>query len=300
MCTLDKSYFGTAPHVDSEPFFQLNNIAAREVIEIQLDFLSTSGAVTPTDMILQILDSTGAALANFNQPAPFGTTTPISITAGFPTYHTFWTAPYAGSFILSSTSTQTISAFQLYYLNVWRANGGGSLVKAVDALRQSDTDGTGKYLKYLYIEATRNVRISTTRTATGNVDLFPVTVPAYTVGAAAAAATTAGDDKIYTSLTTGYYLTIFNGDGAKGAFTGSAPTDPYTCPYDTSYADPRGIFTGCTGTTGNAPTISTAAPTIPIFGDSLIQLTDKTDSVGRYKMTGLAQNDVVTFTIRMR
>ena len=157
-------------------------------------------------------------------------------------------------------------------------------------------------MKYLYSEGPRKVRISTSRGAAGNVELFPITQPSYAAGAAATADdTSATNDEIYNALATGYYLAVFNGDGAKGAFTGSAPTDPYTCPYDVTYSDPRGIFTGCIGTTANAPTtIPTTAPTIPIFGDSLVQLSDKTDTVGRYKTTGLSANDKVTFTIRMR
>ena len=65
--------------------------------------------------------------------------------------------------------------------------------------------------------------------------------------------------------------------------TGTAATidyhsEAYTCPYDTTYTDLRSLFEPCTGTTTNLPSFSTSAPSIPLYGDSLLQLADRFDA----------------------
>ena len=126
--------------------FALTTIAAREVIEIQLDFESPLMNL-PASVFIEVLDASGEPLPH--QPVPMGTgaSTPAATAISVATspYNTFWTAPYAGNFFLRITSgTSPITHLQMYYLTVTRANG-GTLVQAVDVLRDS-----GSYLKYIY------------------------------------------------------------------------------------------------------------------------------------------------------
>ena len=72
----------------------------------------------------------------------------------------------------------------------------------------------------------------------------------------------------------------------------------YVCPYDTSsnYEDIRSVFQHCTSSTTNAPTISTAV-SVPIFGDTLLQVTDHTDARPIYDLPGLTASQSVSIQL---
>ena len=133
---IDRTNYFTAsiPYINTHPVFSLPSIVAKEVLEIQLDFINPNTAGTPNTFYIEILDSAGAALTN--QPAPFGTTTALMMTPVGTPYKTFWTAPLAGNFYLRITRpTGTEDSLQVYYLTVYRPNDASKIVTAVDVLR---------------------------------------------------------------------------------------------------------------------------------------------------------------------
>ena len=79
-------------------------------------------------------------------------------------------------------------------------------------------------------------------------------------------------------------------------------SDPYPCPYDTSstYVDLRGVFSHCVGSNTAATLPSITAATIPVYGDSIIQLSNKIDSAGRFHLPDIVSGIELTFTLRFR
>ena len=78
-------------------------------------------------------------------------------------------------------------------------------------------------------------------------------------------------------------------------------SDPYPCPYDTTspYVDLRGIFSHCTGTSGTAPSLPTPS-TIPVYGDSIMQLDNHDDTFPRYPLGPLLSGDVLTILLKFK
>ena len=310
-CVDRTNYFtASAPFINTHPVFSLPNVVACDVIEIQLDFINPNTGGVPAGFYLEILDSAGTALTR--QPAPFGTTTAIPIpTTTPPTYKTFWSPPYAGNFYLRITrQTGTEDYLQVYYLTVYRPNDASKIVTAVDVLRLAT--GTDELFKLIYFESAPNTILQTTTEALTESKLFPIAAPpaSFTITTTDLEASTetgttgttpATNIEQFTGAATTYYLSKFTWTATTGLTVG-IQSDPYPCPYDTSstYADLRGVFSHCVGSNTAATLPVITAATIPVYGDSIIQLTNKTDSAGRYILENIATNDVLTVTIRFR
>ena len=215
------------------------------------------------------------------------------------TFNTFWTAPYAGNFNIEVWSTGNVNALQIYYLNVYRANG-GSVVAGVDVLRTQ----TSQFFKMISLqETTSRLFISNSQgNAAGEISLYPFSAP-YLVDFAnpvvASDITTTGI-AVWNDLTARNYLIIFGWGTANTSTTIGIQSDTYTCLYDTTstFVDARNTFEPCTGSTGTAPTIP-AATTIPTYGDTIYQLVNETDAAGHYLFSPTDQ-DELTFTLRFR
>ena len=79
------------PFNNTYPNFYLPNLAAREVIEIQLDFINQNHVKKPINFQLLVSDSTGFSVRlNGFEMVP----------ASGDNYKTFWTTPYAGDFFI--------------------------------------------------------------------------------------------------------------------------------------------------------------------------------------------------------
>ena len=79
-------------------------------------------------------------------------------------------------------------------------------------------------------------------------------------------------------------------------------SDPYRCPYDTTspYVDIRGVFSHCIdSSTTAAPSLPTPS-SIPVYGDSIIQLSNKIDSAGRFFLPDIVTDHELTITLRFR
>ena len=225
-----------------------------------------------------------------------------SFAASTPTNSFFWTAPYAGNFYLEVVpTTTTLAAVNVFYLLVTRANG-GTLVQAVDALR-----GESQILKYIKVDAESTIVLSNTQ-GVSQIALIKI-ADGSTI---AATSTNTVDQNSYAIALAdvGPYFAVFT-----YVTSGTVPTtisimsNTFNCPYDaaSTFTDLRKIFTPCTDQLGTASTVTPApaipvipADHIPVYGDSLNQFANMTDTQPRHDLGTLAIGDTFTFHIYFR
>ena len=119
---------------DGYPIFSLGSRAAKDIVNIRLDFPDLVTGIDPLTFQLSLLDSAGTPLSI--QPAPMGTTITVSATDKF--YETFWTVPAAGTYyveVTTATDPTDGGALQWYYFTAWLPKTAVSILKAIDMLR---------------------------------------------------------------------------------------------------------------------------------------------------------------------
>ena len=112
--------------------FSLGSRAAKDVVNIRLDFPDLVTGVEPLTFQLNLLDLNGDPLPI--QPVPMGMD--ITLTATF--YETFWTVPVAGEYFIEVTATDPFAggdALQWYYFTAWLPKTATPILKAIDMLR---------------------------------------------------------------------------------------------------------------------------------------------------------------------
>ena len=79
-------------------------------------------------------------------------------------------------------------------------------------------------------------------------------------------------------------------------------SDHYPCPYDTTsaYVDIRGIFSHCTGSSATAAPSLPTPSTLPVYGDSIMQLGNNDDTFPRYPLGSLQSGDVLTILLKFK
>ena len=69
------------------------------------------------------------------------------------------------------------------------------------------------------------------------------------------------------------------------------------CLFHFSYSDPRGVFTPCTSTTTPTGFPTLTAPSIPIYGDTILQTAHEADTKPYFYTGHLTTSDALTITI---
>ena len=132
--TTETGLFANSFPEDGYPIFSLGSRAAKDIVNIRLDFPDLVAGMDPLTFQLSLLDDAGTPLSI--QPAPMGTTITVSATDKF--YETFWTVPTAGTYyveVTTATDPTDGGALQWYYFTAWLPKTAVSIRKAIDMLR---------------------------------------------------------------------------------------------------------------------------------------------------------------------
>ena len=275
--------------MDSLPRFTLPSLAKGDIVNIRLDFPDLIASANPKTFEMKILSSSGSDI--YSQPLPMGTT--VAIDQSTKSYQTFWTVPTAGTYILQITSTDPAAseALHWYYLTVWKAKDGTSVVKAVDMLRSVD-------FLYRYLRAEPTASANTlTISHTGGSDkssLFSTDSASQFSLSALETANAFENTNTYT-VSTGYYLAKYSITLGTSADLGYE-TKTYDCPYHSDYTDLRGIFKPCSAATPSN-TFTIPAANDKIFGDHLLQVANKDDALPIYDLGSRTSGEKITLTL---
>ena len=190
---------------------------------------------------------------------------------------------------------------------VTRANG-GTLATAVDILRPET-----HLVRFINVIFAAQFTLYHSQ-ASSYINLYQATAVPYTLNTPTVPVTPVSpppnansNDYPITSGNEGNYVVIITAASLTDTITFRTSSQTYGCPYDpTSFTDVRGIFTPCTTpTTLPAPPVAPTIPVIPadhipVYGDSLNQFANMTDTQPRHDLGTLAIGDAFTFHIYFR
>ena len=132
------------------------------------------------------------------------------------------------------------------------------------------------------------------------INLFKLdTSSALTLGALVEPTTTNSGEKLYTTASAEHYLVSFGITPGTQTTYSYQSTSEFKCPFDSSYNDSRGIFEACVpGAADNVPSVP-SSPSIPVFGDSLLQVADQSDAAPIHDLGVVEKGQVLKIRIRL-
>ena len=154
-----------------------------------------------------------------------------------------WTVQKAGDYLLMVTTGHILFSLVPYYINITHSNG-SLITKSVNVLRSNDL------YKLIYLNATKDLTLTCNGTNSSfcsfGVRLMNTDPANFKLDGWVQPSTTTTSPtwdstaKLYPALSAGYYALFLTGSQA-GTFT--SQSDPYTCPYDsTFYTDSWKIY----------------------------------------------------------
>ena len=275
---------------DAQPIYDLGSFTGGETVTIALDFQRFISLIPPNSLKLTLLDADNNNQPVSPQPVPFGvdiTVNPYRKTTETLTWNVL---AGGGNYKMQVERIEAGDPKGMVIYDLSVDSGTTNLVKETDILR-------GDFLYHL-IHISSDSTVVTARSTLGanNIELYSMdssspSSPLVFSSPFTALITAPGTDLKEYTLNTGFYGLRFAYSISPGST--SYQSEQYDCPTTSGYADSRGIFRPCSGSSD--PFIN---PGDASASDTGLFVTDPhTDSLPRFTLSSLFKGDIINIRL---